>query len=342
MNIKSLMTSAICKALLAFVAFILGAELRAAGDSFLFDAYVKLDGDAEKAVKKAQAWLAETQRADGSWQYGSGVNTGVAAFATMALMVNGSVPGEGPYGKEVGKGLQFLLNSQRESGLIVADPKSQAPMYQHALATIALAEMYGMTENPRIRSALLNAVNLIVDVQDNGGGWRYQPVPTQGDISATVMQVMALRAASDAGIYVPADTVTKAIKFVKKCYNVKEKGFGYMDGNNPAGFARTGAGLVCLQSVGRYDDPIIPSVVNYIMENGFGDKAKEFYWYGHYYSSVGMYHYGGDPWKAYYPKIKDRIYLEWGKSGHGKDALETAWQVLVLGVPFRYLPIYQR
>ncbi|MEI6423756.1 MAG: prenyltransferase/squalene oxidase repeat-containing protein, partial [Lentisphaerota bacterium] len=224
MNIKSLMTSVICNAITVFVIFLSGAELRAAGDSFLFDAYVKLDVEAETAVKKAQAWLAETQRSDGAWHSSYGINTGVAAFATMALMVNGSVPGEGPYGKEVGKGLQFLLNSQKESGLIVADPKSNAPMYQHALATIALAEMYGMTENPRIRSSLINAVNLIVDVQDNGGGWRYQPIPSPGDISATVMQVMALRAASDAGIYVPEETVTRAIKFVRKCYNVKEKG----------------------------------------------------------------------------------------------------------------------
>ena len=342
MKIRRGITFAVCMALIVLAFIFPNADSQATGDSFLFDAYVKLDGDAEKAVRKAQAWLAETQLADGSWRYNSVVNTGVVAFATMALMVNGSVPGEGPYGKEIGKGLQFLLNSQKESGLIVADPKSQAPMYQHALATVALAEMYGMTDNPRIRSALINAVNLIVDVQHSRGGWRYQPVPSEGDISATVMQVMALRAASDAGIYVPAETIQRAIKFVKKCYNPKEKGFNYMDSGGPAAFARSGAGLVCLQSVGLYDDPIIPSVVNYIMENGFGDKAKEFYWYGHYYSSVGMYHYGGDQWKSYYPRIKDKVYQEWGKVGHGRDVLDTSWQILVLGVPFRYLPIYQR
>ncbi|HBC85645.1 MAG TPA: hypothetical protein DCZ94_01695 [Lentisphaeria bacterium] len=311
-------------------------------DAFLFDAYVKLDESAERAVKRAQKWIAETQLPDGSWNTPHGRNnTGVIAFATMSLMVNGSVPGEGPYGKEVGRGLQFLLNAQKESGLIVASSDSAAPMYQHALATICLAEIYGMTENPRIRTALINAVNLIVEVQHNEGGWRYQPHPSAGDISASVMQVMALRAAAESGIYVPDETIKKAIGFIKACYNAKEKGFAYMKGGGAAGFARTGAGLVCLQGLGLHSDPIIPNAVKYIMDNAFGGKV-EWMWYGHYYSSVGLYHYGGDPWKTYYPKVKEIILKGWEKTGHSHDLLETSWQILILGVPFRYLPIYQR
>ncbi len=328
--------------LLSFSVVFIHGRTAVAEDAFLFDAYVKLDESAERAVKKAQQWIAETQLPDGSWNTRHGRNnTGVIAFATMSLMVNGSVPGEGPYGKEVGRGMQFLLNAQKESGLIVASSDSDAPMYQHALATICLAEMYGMTENPRIRTALISAVNLIVDVQHNEGGWRYQPHPTQGDISATVMQVMALRAASESGIYVPDETVKKALVFIKKCYNDKEKGFNYMGNGGSAAFARTGAGLVCLQGLGLHNDPIIPNVVKYIMDNAFNEKA-EHKWYGHYYSSVGLYHYGGDQWKTYYPKIKEIILKEWEKTGHANDLLDTSWQVLILGVPYRYLPIYQR
>ncbi len=325
-----------------FLCILLTGGRTKAEDAFLFDAYVKLDESAERAVKRAQKWIAETQLPDGSWNTPHGRNnTGVIAFATMALMVNGSVPGEGPYGKEVGRSLQFLLNAQKESGLIVASSDSAAPMYQHAIATICLAEMYGMTENPRIRTALINAVNLIVDVQHSEGGWRYQPHPSQGDISATVMQVMALRAAAESGIYIPDETIKKAIGFIKGCWNDKEKGFAYMRGGGAAGFARTGAGLVCLQGLGLHNDPIIPNAVKYIMEHAFEGKV-EWMWYGHYYSSVGLYHYGGDAWKTYYPKVKDIILKNFEKTGHANDLLDTSWQVLVLGVPYRYLPIYQR
>lgn len=309
--------------------------------AFFLDAYVKLDPAAEAAVKRAQKWIAERQRADGSWSHfdtGLG-NAGVSAYATLALMVNGSIPGEGPYGKEVSMAVQYLISLQRENGEIAVGNKSDQ-MYQHALATLVLAECLGMTNNPKIRSALIKAVELIVSVQHNEGGWRYFPRPDPGDISVTVMQVMALRAAAEAGIYVPNDTIQRAIRFIKRCYTPKEKGFGYM-GPGGAAFPRTAAGLVCLQSVGLNEDPIIPSVVEYILKNGFSDQ-KEHWWYGHYYASVGLYHYGGDPYATYYPRIRGKIIEDWQKTGHYASTLDTAWATLVLGVPYRYLPIYQR
>ncbi len=314
------------------------------GDRFLFDAFVPLDAKAVEAIAKAQEWIASTQRPDGSWDTQHGrFNTGEISYAILALMVSGSVPGEGKYSTQISKGVQFLLDRQSEAGLIIGDPSSaSSAMYQHALSTLCLAENFGMTRNPRLRDALIKAVNLIVGVQHSGGSWTYQPKMAPGDISITVMQVMALRAAADIGVHVPEETVERAVKFIKSCYNKNDKGFGYTP-NGPAGFARSGAGLVSLQSVGLYNDPTIPDVVDYIMRNGFTDKAeKEFYWYGHYYTSVALYHYGGEPWQRYYPKIKEKILKDWEKTGHHNELLNTSWAVLILGVPYRYLPIYQR
>lgn len=334
------MTAAVCGLL-----SLLAAGRAPAEDRFLFDAYVPLDQNVVGAVDRAQAWLASGQRPDGGWNTGNGRdNAGEVAYATLALMVSGSVPGEGKYGKEVGMGLQFLLNSQRENGLVIGGADTaKTSMYQHALATLAFSEAYGMTSNPRLRNALIKAVNLIVETQDAGGGWRYQPRPEKGDISVTVMQVMALRAAVESGIYVPKETIDRAIKFISSCYVEKEKGFSYMPRSGQAGFARTAAGLVCLQTVGRHDDPIIPGVVDYIMHTAFDPaKNREFYWYGNYYASIGLYHYGGDPWKEYYPKIKQKILKDWNSRANYGSVLDTSWAVLILGVPYRYLPIYQR
>ena len=331
-------TGARTAALLAAAVLVLGASPARA---IFKDAFVKLDDTAEKAVARAQQWLARTQRDDGSWNTGHGrQNTGIIAYAALALMVNGSVPGEGPYAEEIGKALQFLVNSQKENGIIVGPRSSHGPMYEHALATLALVEAYGMTDNPRIRSAAIKAIDLIVESQHPSRGWRYQPQITNGDISVTVMQVMALRAAIEAGIYVPDVSITRAIRFIKHCYTPREKGFGYTGPGNAA-FARTGAGLVCLQTVGLHEDPIIPDVVEYLLEEGFRSKVNH-YWYGHYYTSVGLYHYGGDPWKTYYPKIRRKIIDDWKKRGHYRSVLDTSWAILILGVPYRYLPIYQR
>lgn len=335
-------------ALLAVFAAAMLCPLRSLSDEkgkeegFLFDAYVKLDKECEDAISKAQEWIASRQKPDGSWDTQNGRNnTGEVAFATIALMVNGGVPGEGKYSKNIGMGVQFLLNSQKDSGLICGASNSRAPMYQHALSTLALSEVYGMTANPRIREALIKAVNLIVESQHSAGGWRYQPKPSQGDISASVMQVMALRSSAEAGIYVPKETIEKAVKFVKSCYNPKEKGFAYMGSNGPAGFARTSAGVVSMQTIGLYDDPIIKDSIALILDRGFTDK--EWFWYGHYYASVALYHYGGDPWQSYYPKIKDKIIGDWKKGNwRFNSLLDTSWAVLILGVPYRYLPIYQR
>lgn len=311
-------------------------------EGFIFDAFVKMDDSSIKAIAKAQKWLAATQKSNGAWGgEGESGNCGVAAFCMMALMIGGDIPGEGKYAKNIGMTIQFLLNQQRESGVIYGQ-KKHAVMYQHALATLALTEAYGMTRNPRIRTAIIKAINLIVEVQHPEGGWRYDPKVEKGDISVTVMQVMALKAATEAGIYVPDDTMKRAIKFIKGCYNAKEKGFAYMKGNGGAGFARTGAGLVSLQTVGLHKDPTLPDIVQYLMKNGNPSKKEKHYWYGHYYMSVGLYHYGGPSWKAYYPLIKKKIMKDWAKQGHYNDALSTAWAIMIMGVPYRYLPIYQR
>ena len=210
----------------------------------------------------------------------------------------------------------------------------------------ALAEAYGMTENPTIRDALIKAVNLIVRVQNYGGGWRYSPHPMRGDMSVTVMEVMALRAAAEAGIYVPDETIEHAMKFINACWMEKGHGWCYQPPrSHGVNRNRTAAGIVCLQSLGRHDDPRIPKAVATLRRKAFksNDRLdKRFYWYGHYYASVALYHYGGEVWKEYYPKICRKILNDWQKSGHYRKTLDTAWAVLVMGVPYRYLPIYQR
>ena len=124
-------------------------------------------------------------------------------------------------------------------------------MYSHGFGTLFLAEAYGMTHRPEIREKLHKAVQLIIDTQNNEGGWRYQPVKHDADLSVTICQINALRAARNAGLFVPKETVAACIQYVKRSQN-PDGGFRYMLRAAPAR-SPSAAGVVALQSAGEYD-----------------------------------------------------------------------------------------
>jgi hypothetical protein len=72
-----------------------------------------------------------------------------------------------------------------------------------------------------------------------------------------------------------------------------------------------------------------------------------FYYYAHYYAVQAMYQAGEKYYQAWYPQIQQALLRRqrsdgsW-TGGRGGTAYSTAMAVLILGVPYRYLPIYQR
>ena len=165
--------------------------------------------ETDKAIASGLAWLARNQNADGS--FGSGTyrgNIAVTSLAGLAFMSSGSSPGRGPYGAPIDKALAYVMDNTAPSGFIsVAGSATHGPMYSHGFGTLFLAEAYGMTHRPEIREKLRKAVQLIINSQNSEGGWRYQPIKHDADLSVTICQINALRAARNAGLYVPKDTV---------------------------------------------------------------------------------------------------------------------------------------
>ena len=269
----------------ALLLIVLTASTHAAIMREDLDATVPLQAEAVNAIKRAQKWLVKKQGRSGTWG-----NNGNTAMAVMALMVSGNSPGKGEFGAAISKGIDYLISTQDGNGFMAVGRRG--PMYQHALATLALAEAYGMTSNPSIRDALIKGVDLIVQCQDYGGGWRYSPRPSKGDMSVTVMQVMALRAAAETGVYVPDETIEHAMRFINDCWNPEKAGWTYMKRRGTINFNRTAAGIVCLQSLGRYDDPRLKRAVESVQQRAFNEDKGRHFWYGHYYASVALYHYG--------------------------------------------------
>ena len=321
---------------------------RAAGDEVTMDkTLTSEDGDPPEipenvrmAIRMAQKWLKDQQLADGSWAGGSGNSS----LATLALMVDGSVPGAGPYGREVAMAVRYLLSMQQPSGLIYKEKKARAVMYCHGLATLVLAEAWGMSSDPQIRHGLKKAANLIVRTQNMEGGWRYNPRPDEADLSVTILQLVALRASLNAGISIPEKTIKDAIGYVKSCFVADSGGFAYQPTQPEVNVVRAGAGMLSLQMSGLYESKEVKQALEYIKKNPKEIEGSRWYFYGQYYLMQAMYQTrDSKAWNAWYRQAcKDIIARQDKKTGAFGPVSDTGLAILALGLPYRYLPIYQR
>src|SRR5262249_20821165 len=116
----------------------------------LFAVEVKMDGRTQKATARALEWLAARQNGDGSWSDGRHThNTAIPSFALLAFLSQGHLPNQGLYGPEVARGCRFLMASARADGYLVGARGGN--MYCHAMATLALAELWGSTGDDELK-----------------------------------------------------------------------------------------------------------------------------------------------------------------------------------------------
>jgi squalene cyclase len=321
---------------------------------------VEMSDATKKATAKALAWLKDRQNDDGSYSDGAYAhNTAITAYAMLAFMSQGHLPNQGLYGPEVAKAARFLVASQKDDGYLVGARGGN--MYCHAMATLALAELYGQTGDDALKKPVEKATALIVMSQSDNGGWRYEPRPSGADISVTIMQVMALRAAKNAGMHVPDSTKDKALAYIRSCYKSNSGGFTYMPSSGKPGFARTAAGLCVLFLSGEYGDKdgkddkraknqeVIDKSVGYLKANF---NSFQHFYYGHYYASHAMHQVGGKEWEEWYGRLVDYFVTSGSQSSDGSwgatrsrevgPVYQTSIAVIVLSVPAHYLPIFQR
>ncbi len=305
---------------------------------------------AEQCVTRGLNFLAAQQQEDGSFGAGTyGRNVAVSALAGMAFMSAGSTPGRGPYGQEVLRCLDYVLSNMQDSGfIVVSGSSSHGPMYGHGFATLFLSECYGMApEREDLREKLSKAVDLIVQTQNREGGWRYQPQRRDADISVTICQVMALRAARNAGLHVPHETIDQCIDYVRKSQN-PDGGFMYMIQGGASAFPRSAAGVVALYSAGVYEGPEIEKGLNYLLQHlpRGGFRRESHYYYGQYYAVQAMWHAGGKFWAEWFPAIRDELVKLQRPEGAWDDTISreygTAMACIILQIPNNYLPIFQR
>ncbi len=323
--------------------------------------------DAQAAIDRGLTFLAANQASDGSFSDSRSVlgNVAITGLAGLALLSGGHHVGRGRYGANVGRAADYIVNrgsgGNRGSlpGYLNNDDAqlTHGAMYQHGFGALFLSEVYGMIPDAgrqkQVRDMLEKAVALTRNSQNREGGWRYDPKPSQADVSVTVAQLMALRAARNAGIFVPKTTVDKCVEYIKGCQQ-PDGGFCYIKGQGFAGsaFARSAAAMVGLFSAGIYDGKEIDRGLQYLVRFLPGRRVNaaearpEHYFYGHYYAALALWTAGGNYWAEWFPAIRDELLARLRNGGSWTDwhgaSYATAMACIILQLPNNYLPIMQK
>jgi hypothetical protein len=166
-------------------------------------------------VEDALRWLAAHQSPNGGWEAatfsrwcdgaavenpldGAGkaiYDPGVTGLALCAFLGAGYTQrGDHPFAKVVGNGLRYLKNVQDAEGCF--GPRSgQHYIYNHATASLAMVEAYGMTESPVLKISAQKALDFIATARNPYFAWRYGVKPGENDTSVSGWMMMALKSA---------------------------------------------------------------------------------------------------------------------------------------------------
>jgi hypothetical protein len=305
----------------------------------------------------------------------------MTGLAGMALLCEGSTANQGKYAKNIRKARDFLMTQAQASGLISnpAEMNSAARyMYGHGFALLFLSCVYGeekdMDQRRKLEDILVRACKFTRDAQTSRGGWGYMTARDGRDFdegSVTVTQLQALRAARNAGIKVPPEAITEAVKYLEKSTG-SDGGVSYSLANGGGGGGRpalTAAAICCGFSAGQYDSPLVKKWFGFCKSrvpwlNSAGRMGHDEY--THYYYAQAIYALGDEGLTRLFPEDKGNDRLSWKRyrqetfdslvksqsddgswSGHNWTAqfgkvYVTACYLTVLQLDNNALPIYQK
>ena len=331
--------------------------------------------DVDEAIERSIQYLLTKQDTDGAFRVKPRECRHDAAMTSLAMLAFAAAGHQPVDATEEGraqlKALEFMLTAERQEEDGYFGKRDGSRMYGHGIVTLMLAEMLGMgvddEQDEQIRTKCQKAVELILRAQKipkdktHKGGWRYQPNAKDADISVTVWQVMALRAAQNAGIDVPKWAIDDAVGYLKACHrdpshynNDRRKGHplgcAYQPKHTPK-FSTAAAGMLAFQVCGGYELQQVRCAADWFKDD-LPKPNEDFFYYGLYYYAQGMYQQGGD-----YEDVargllaremmpqQDRDGSWRSKSGKENEVgriYTTSLAVMTLAVNYHYLPIYQR
>lgn len=295
----------------------------------------------ELIYERGLEFLAKSQNDRGGWDDSVGEEPGVVGLVVAAFLAHGEDPNNGPYAKTIRKGIDFIISEQNEANGYIG-----SSMYNHAFATKALAESYGVIDNPKIAPALKKAVELILSAQKRSrvGGWRYTPDSRDADTTVTGCQLVTLYAARNAGIGVPDEAFKKAITYLSTCRSGSDGSYGYTSssGGKPT---LTAIGVLCHALAKEKDSKSFQASVNYLKKN-LDYRDRHYPYYYEYYMAQALFHADESLWREW--NARNTRYLATIQSRDGSfpgnqgTSFNTAGALLSLALNYRFLPIYEK
>ena len=315
-----------------------------------------------QAINEGIEWLAKNQLTQsGRWASRPPLyQMSVTALAGLALMAHGVTPDRGPHARVLRRALNWVLENQHQDGPyagLLCDQRDvmsekARPMHGHGFALLFLGQAYGTSGDEALRTRLALAIRagirLTEKTMSRDGGWFYWPRTDRGDEgSVTITQIQALRSARNCGFGVDKTTLERAVRYIRESQG-DDGGVHYQrPRQGPSSPALTAAGIVVFQDAGTYYDAAIEKAYGYlrrVMRVRTADDERWFF-YTHLYVSQAMFARGGPAWRNYFPRIRQEL-LKHHADKHWDSKLGptygTAVALLILQLPDRLLPIYQR
>ncbi|MCA9092473.1 MAG: hypothetical protein KDA68_03225 [Planctomycetaceae bacterium] len=333
-------------------------------------------------MDRALVWLSKRQKADGSFHSLDHLakprppmrdEPGVTGLCIMAFLSRGHLPGEGPFGETMKRGVDFILGSQMEDGLLARQRHLYHGAYSHGIGALVLSELYGISkpENDlQHRRVIERAIDFSSKrysqpkaMPDDEGGWRYfrRHGMSDSDLSVTSWNVMFLRSAKNAGFEINVRLIDEAVLYMQRLYDRNLRTFRYEihsetpELNCSRGMA--GAGVLSMAMAGMHQTEMAQEAARFILKYPFDQYTKpagyeEYPCYSAFYCSHAMFQMGGKFWCEFFPVLADSMLSAQMDDGswimrEGADieygaAYMTALSVLALTPPYQTLPIFQR
>ena len=296
----------------------------------------------------------------------------------MAFLAGGHLPGRGEYGPVVERTLNFVLSCGQDDGYITY---AGTRMYSHAFATLFLAEIYGMTHREDVQATSCRLADRLrrSTRRTKKAAGATSPTARESDMSIVVCQVLALRAARNIGIRVPKSIIDKRRAVCRRfgCdqaepvaattrrasnYGNEIGSFHYQkqDVHSRSSFPLTAAGVTALYGIGIYsDESDSASGLDYLKRRTWTSFNRD---WGSASRAPGTTSSGTATTTPCRPctrpaarsgsatsdELRDvllsmqRADGSWPNSVGPGEAFGTAMAVLMLEIPYRFLPIFQR
>lgn len=369
----------------------------ARGDPYVPDKYAAraggrgamADAGVREAIGSGLDWLARHQSDDGRWDAdgfmdldvegdpcdGAGspeYDVGVTSLCVLGFLADGSSMRGGPHAGVVARGVGWLREQQDPGTGRIGLPVVRESFYEHLIATLAVAEAYGMSREPELGRSVAAAVRFLSRQRSRSGGWRYDRAKGDSDTSATAWATLALLAARDFGIGVDDADLQAAVSWFDAMTDPKTGRTGYdrrgsepsrREGEHAQAFPRnlteslTAMALGCRLLLGQSSrrQPILGRQAELILHTlpiWSEDSGRiDFYYWSH--ATNALWQLGGEPWERWWSAVREALVPHQRHDGNfagswdpvcawGDEAgraYATAMAVLTLQAPYRFVPL---